>query len=108
MPRLSLLPRSTSTPARAYAFFLLVMSSEVETSLFLIQTARDLICSLPVHSASGLPVYVAASSAAPFSTLLRVARIDRLLFQIREQRGMRFLIRQRFGALLTFFHNELV
>src|SRR6266481_10050970 len=108
MPRLSLLPRSTSTPARAYAFFLLVMSSEVETSLFLIQTARDLICSLPVHSASGLPVYVAASPAAPFSTPLRFARNDKLLLQIGEQRGMRFLISQRFGALFASFHDELV
>jgi hypothetical protein len=31
---------------------------------------RDLIRSLPVRSASGLPIYVAASPAAPFSTLL--------------------------------------
>src|SRR5205809_6587757 len=45
-----------------------------ETSL--ISIARDLIRSLPVRSTSGLPVYVAASPAAPFSTTLRVARND--------------------------------
>jgi hypothetical protein len=67
------------------------MSSEVETSLILI--ARDLIRSLPVRSASDLPVYVAASRAAPFSTALRFARNDRgKLLQIGEQRRMRFLI----------------
>jgi len=44
------------------------MSSEVETLLDLI--SRDLIRSLPVRSASGLLVYVAASPAAPFSTPL--------------------------------------
>src|SRR6266581_9813173 len=36
----------------------------------------DLIRSLPVRSTSGLPVYVAASPAAPFSTTLRFARND--------------------------------
>jgi hypothetical protein len=36
-----------------------------------------LIRSLPVRSASGLPVYVAAAQAAPFSTALRYARNDR-------------------------------
>src|SRR6266850_263064 len=108
MPRFSLLPRSTSTPARAYAFFFFVMSSEVETSLFLILTARDLIRSLLVRSASGLPVHVAASPAAPFSTPLRSARNDKQLFQIREQGRMCFLIGERFGAVLAFFHNELV
>src|SRR5213592_3874699 len=41
------------------------------------ETIRDLIRSLPVRSASGLPVYVAASRAAPFSTPLRFARNDR-------------------------------
>jgi hypothetical protein len=50
------------------------MSSGVETSL--IPGSRDLIRSLPVRSTSGLPVYVAASPAAPFSTALRSARID--------------------------------
>jgi hypothetical protein len=56
----------------------LVMSSEVETSLDFpaAEIARHLIRSLPVRSASGLPVYVAASPAAPFSTALRSARND--------------------------------
>jgi hypothetical protein len=35
---------------------------------------RDLIRSLAVRSASGLPVHVAASPAAPFSTSLRLTR----------------------------------
>ena len=39
-------------------------------------TPRDLIRSLPARSACGLPVDVAASLAAPFSTLLRSARND--------------------------------
>jgi len=53
------------------------MSSEVETSL--IAGSRDLIRALPVRSTSGLPVYVAASPAAPFSTLLRFARNDKIV-----------------------------
>jgi hypothetical protein len=56
-----------------------VMSSEVETSLdssAVLRTAGDLIRSLPVRSASGLPVYVVASPAALFSTALRSARND--------------------------------
>jgi hypothetical protein len=36
----------------------------------LLVTQRALIRSLPVRSASGLPVHVAASPAAPFSTSL--------------------------------------
>src|SRR5207249_11594415 len=39
----------------------------------------DLIRSLRVPSASGLPVYVAASVAAPFSTALHFARNNRRL-----------------------------
>jgi hypothetical protein len=35
---------------------------------------RDLMRSLPVRSTSGLPVYVAASPAAPFSTSLGMTR----------------------------------
>jgi hypothetical protein len=31
-----------------------------------------------------------------------------ILLQIPEQRRMRFLIGERFGALLAFFHDELV
>ena len=48
------------------------MSSEVETSRegTLEVTPRDLIRSLAVRSASGLPVHVAASPATPFSTSL--------------------------------------
>ena len=56
----------------------------LETSLDLnkMQEPRDLIRSLPVRSASGLPVYVAASRAAPFSSSLGM-RIERTLFSIR-------------------------
>jgi hypothetical protein len=39
---------------------------------------RDLIRSLAIRSVSGLPVHVAASPAAPFSTSLRFARNDML------------------------------
>ena len=38
---------------------------------------RDSIRSLPVRLASGLPVYVAASQAAPFSTTFCSARNDK-------------------------------
>jgi hypothetical protein len=38
--------------------------------------SRDLIRSLPVRSTFGLPVYVTASPAIPFSTSLRFARND--------------------------------
>jgi 23S rRNA (cytosine1962-C5)-methyltransferase len=41
--------------------------------------SRDLIRSLSVRSASGLPLYVAASRAAPFSTTLCSARNDRVI-----------------------------
>jgi len=97
-----------STPARAYAFPFFVIPSEVEESLFLIQTARDLIRSLPVRSAFSLPVDVAASPAAPFSTSLRFARNDKRLLQIGEQCGVCFLVGQRFGTLLAFFHDEFI
>src|SRR6266478_1154428 len=52
--------------------------------------ARDLIRSLPARSTAGLPVYVTASPAAPFSTPLRFARNDTLLVQIDPQRRNRF------------------
>ena len=52
--------------------------------------ARDLIRSLPARSTAGLPVYVTASPAAPFSTPLRFAGNDKLLVQIDQQRQMRF------------------
>jgi hypothetical protein len=81
-----------STPVRAYAFPFFVIPSPsrslrinfVEEPLFLIETARD------------------------FSTPLRFARNDKLLLQIAEQRGMCFLIGQRFGTLLAFFHDEFI
>src|SRR4030095_7165197 len=53
--------------AAEHFFYVFVMSSEVETSLGN-SFARDLIRSRPVLSTSGLPVYVAASPVAPFST----------------------------------------
>jgi hypothetical protein len=40
--------------------------------------SRDLVRLLPVRSAFGLPAYVTASRAAPFSTVLRSARNDRM------------------------------
>src|SRR6266550_9154518 len=84
------------------------MASEVERSLFLILTARDLIRSIPFASASGLSRLCRGFPVAPFSTPLRSTRNDRPLFQIREQGRMCLLIGERFGALLAFFHNELV
>ena len=56
-----------------------------ETSLISID--RDLIRSLPVRSTSGLPVYVAASPAAPFSTTLRFARNDNHVVSIAPKNG---------------------
>src|SRR6058998_1587220 len=53
------------------------MSTEVEISLNIPETVRDLIRSLPVRSAYGLPVDVAASPAVPFSTSLEMTK-DRL------------------------------
>jgi hypothetical protein len=41
------------------------MSSEAETSLDGSEEVRDLIRSLPLHSAFGLPVYVATPHVAP-------------------------------------------
>src|SRR5262245_42802775 len=71
------------------------MSSEVEASRGEnpSERPRDLICSLPVRYASSLPVDVAASPAAPFSTSLRFARNDSLLRSNKEappvsQRGL--------------------
>ena len=48
---------------------------EVETSLDGSETVRDLIRSLPVRSAAGPPVYVAASPTASFSTAFRRASL---------------------------------
>ena len=56
------------------------MSSEVETSLIV---PKDLIRSLPVRSASGLPVHVAASPAAPFSTNLGMTKKARAIARSR-------------------------
>src|SRR5437762_8572639 len=54
----------------------IVMSSEVETSLALcLWMSRDLIRSLPVRSASGLPVYLAAF---PGCSVLHFGRNDRM------------------------------
>jgi len=52
------------------------MSSEVETSLDLI--SRELIRSLPDRTAFGLPVYVAASQAAPFSPERALSEVEAL------------------------------
>jgi hypothetical protein len=45
---------------------------------------RDLIRSLPVRSAFGLPVYVAASQAAPFSTEPVLSEVEGLGMTIRR------------------------
>ncbi len=42
--------------------------------------ARDLIRSLPIRSAFSLPVHVAASLAAPFSTSLGMTGIERVYY----------------------------
>jgi hypothetical protein len=55
------------------------MSSEVETSLDCLNSEKfDSLA--PARSASGLPVHVAASPAAPFSTPLRFGRNDKWRF----------------------------
>ena len=45
----------------------------------------------------GLPIRFGGRSACPAK-----------LFEVSEQRGLRFLIGQRFGALLAALHNEFV
>src|SRR6201981_192003 len=79
---------------------------------------RDLIRSRPVRSAFGLPVDVAASQAASFSTSLKMTRTVRLasdlalplqLFNASRSRSMR--TRYRFGILalvwlVTANHND--
>jgi hypothetical protein len=53
-----------------------VLLSEVEGSLEIrLVRPRDLIRSLPVGSAFGLPVHVAASPATPFSTALGMTNV---------------------------------
>src|SRR5262245_57888526 len=74
MPRLSLLPRSTSTPARTYAFFTVIRCGTTAQANSFRQAKR-----LPCNS-----------------------------FEVSEQRWLRLLVGQRFGALLTAFHDELV
>src|SRR2546430_7617187 len=54
---------------------LVVISSEVETSLDGSERVRDLIRSLPLRSAAGRPVDVAASPAASFQTAFRCASL---------------------------------
>src|SRR5260370_4356333 len=58
-------------------------------------TSRDLIRSLPARVASGLPVYVAASAAAPFSTPLEMTsthgvaiHTDKLVTATRHSRSL--------------------
>jgi len=62
---------------------MLVMSSEVETSLILRQwkRSRDLIRLLPARLAFGLPVYLAASPAARFLHFGRKDKVLRLSFK---------------------------
>src|SRR4029077_13596111 len=75
MPRFSLLARSTSTPARAYAFF----------------------------------TFICCRATAPVANSFWQAKhLPYNSFEIGEQRGLCFLIGQRFGALLAAFHDELV
>jgi len=52
--------------AQGHGYGSFVIPSEVEESLIVCYLIR----SLPVRSTSGLPVYVAASPAAPFSAVL--------------------------------------
>src|ERR1700757_666283 len=75
MPRFSLFPRSTSTPARAYAFFTIIRCRATAPVANSFRQAT----SLPYNS-----------------------------FEVGEQRRLRFLVGERFGALLAAFHNELV
>src|SRR5215211_3825401 len=74
MSRFSLFAKSTSTPARAYAFFAIIRCKA---------TAR-------------LPIFGQAK-CLPCNS-----------FEVGKQRGLRFLIGKRFGALLAAFHDELV
>src|SRR4030095_6809960 len=75
MPRFSLFARSTSTPARAYAFFTVIR----------------------------------CRATVPVANSFRQAeRLPYNSFEVGEQRGLRFLVGQRFGALLASFHDELV
>ena len=54
-----------------------ITTSGVVLTGYMTDKSRDLIRSLPVRSAFGLSVHVAASRAAPFSTALRYARNDK-------------------------------
>src|SRR5512132_1077730 len=75
MWRLSSFAKSTSTPARAYAFFTII----------------------------------GCKATAPVANSFRQAKcLPCNSFQIRKQRGLRFLIGKRFGALLSAFHDELI
>src|SRR6266550_654095 len=75
MPRFSLLARSTSTPARAYAFLTII---RCKATALVANSFRQAKC-LPCNS-----------------------------FEVGKQRGLRFLIGKRFGALLSAFHDELI
>src|SRR5438093_10910935 len=82
------------------------MSSGVETSL--ISIAKDLIRSLPVRSTSGLPVYVASSPAAPFSTSLRFARNDNDCKRTHEWLAVRLSAhdRMKIGRVIGAAHQR--
>ena len=72
------------------------MSSGVE---YLISPTRDLIRSFPSRSTSGLPIYVAASPAAPFSTSLEMTTRSYLLrFDCQFYRGCEIVRQCRFKA----------
>src|SRR6476620_4312404 len=75
MPRFRLFARSTSTPARAYAFFI---------------------------------ASCCRATAAVANSFRQAKRLPYNSFEVGEQRWLRFLVGQRFGALLTAFHDELI
>src|SRR5438034_2205295 len=73
--RFSLFAKSTSTPARAYAFFTIIR----------------------------------CKATAPVANSFRQAKcLPYNSFEVGKQRGLRFLIGKRFGALLSAFHDELI
>src|SRR5438067_10325896 len=67
--------RSTSTPARAYAFFTIIRCR---------------------------------ATASVANSFREAKRPPYKLFEVGKQRRLRFLVGQRFGALLAAFHDELV
>src|SRR4030095_7426906 len=75
MPRFNLFARSTSTPARAYAFFTIIRCR---------------------------------ATAAVGNSFRQAKHLPYNSFEVGEQRGLRFLVGQRFRALLSAFHDELI